>query len=81
MLDCARVELFKEYAIVPSSFYWRDFICSLFAYVLRIDSHWNFHNFKRVGFKEKSESVPSDLFSCQLFTSHNTVRSCLQESS
>ena len=81
MLYCARVELLEENAVVPACFDRRNFIRSLFAYTLRVDSIRYFHSLEWVRLKEKSESVPSDFFSCQLFASHHTVRSCLQEAS
>lgn len=81
MLYCARVELLEENAVVPAGLDGRNFVGCLFAYTLGVDSLRHFHFLERVGLEEKGEGIPSDLLSCQLFASHHTVRSCLQEAS
>lgn len=78
MLDCILMKLFKVNAVLPSLLYLRNLISCLLSHILRINSSWHLHYLQRIRLHKNSISVTTHLLSCQLFTSHHTVRSCLE---
>lgn len=72
------MELFEVYAVIPSCFYWWNFVIFLLAHIFRFSANRNLHYLEWIWLHKQSKSISGNFLSSKLFTSHNTVRSSLQ---